>query len=223
MKIDVLTLFPEIFTGPLDVSIIKRAREKGLLDIQIHNLRDFSKEKHKKVDDYPYGGGPGMLIKPDVICEAIESLPKGYVIYLSPQGRVLNQKLVCELAKKERIILLCGHYEGIDERAKGSIDLELSIGDYITTGGEIPSLVVIDVITRLIPGVLGNPESLRDESFSDGYLEGPQYTRPYEFRGMRPPEILLSGNHKKIEIWKREQALKKTKKTRADMLKNDKD
>lgn len=223
MKIDILTLFPEIFTGPFDVSIIRRAREKGLLDIQIHNLRDFSKEKHKKVDDYPYGGGPGMLIKPDVICEAIESLPKGYVIYLSPQGRVLNQNLVCELAKKERIILLCGHYEGIDERAKGSIDLELSIGDYITTGGEIPSLVVIDVITRLIPDVLGNPESLRDESFSDGYLEGPQYTRPYEFRGMKPPEILLSGNHKKIEIWKREQALEKTKKTRADLLKNGKD
>lgn len=221
MKIDVLTLFPEIFTGPLDVSIIRRAREKGLLDIQIHNLRDFSKEKHKKVDDYPYGGGPGMVIKPDVICEAIASLPDGYVIYLSPQGKVLNQNLACELAKKERIIFLCGHYEGIDERAKGYIDLEVSIGDYITTGGEIPCLVVIDVIARLIPGVLGNPESLKDESFSGGYLEGPQYTRPYEFRGEKVPDILLSGHHKKIEIWRKEQALEKTRKLRADLLKNE--
>lgn len=220
MKIDILTLFPEIFEGPLNVSIIKRAREKGLVDIQVHNLRDFSNNKHKRVDDYPYGGGPGMLIKPDVIYNAIKSQDKGYVIYLSPQGSLLNQKLACELAKKERIIFLCGHYEGIDERAKAYIDFELSIGDYITTGGEIPCLVAIDVITRLIPGVLGNPRSLEDESFSSGYLEAPQYTRPYEFMGMKVPEILLSGNHKKIEMWRKEQAIAKTFKKRPDLLKN---
>jgi len=218
LKIDVLTLFPEIFKGPLDVSILKRALEKGLLDIQIHNLRDFSKTKHKKVDDYPYGGGPGMLIKVDVIVRAIEALEKGYVIYLSPQGIVLNQALAYELSKKEHIIFLCGHYEGIDERAKKWIDLEISIGDYITTGGEIPCLVVIDVILRLIPNVLGNPESVRDESFRNGLLEAPQYTRPYEFRGMKVPDVLLSGDHKKIEIWRKNMALKKTIAARPDLL-----
>lgn len=221
MKIDILTLFPEIFEGPFNASIIKRAREKGLVDIYVHNLRDFSKERSKKVDDYPYGGGPGMLIKPDVIYNAITSQGEGYVLYLSPQGRVLNQALAYELAKKERIIFLCGHYEGIDERAKRYINLELSIGDYITTGGEIPCLVVIDVITRLIPGVLGNPKSKEEESFSNGYLEGAQYTRPYEFRGMKVPDVLLSGHHKKIEVWKKEQAKEKTLKTRPELLKNE--
>lgn len=218
MKVDVLTLFPEIFEGAINVSIIARARKKGLFDIQIHNLRDFSKGKHKKVDDYPYGGGAGMLIKPDVIYEAITSLSKGYVIYLSPQGKLLKQDLAWELAKKEHIVFLCGHYEGIDERAKRHIDLELSIGDYITTGGEIPCLVVIDVITRLIPSVLGNPKSLNEESFVDGYLEAPQYTRPYEFRGMKVPDILLSGNHKEIEIWRKKEAIAKTLKIRPDLL-----
>lgn len=222
MRIDIITLFPEIFEGPLNASIIGRARKKGLLDIRIKNLRDFSKEKHKKVDDYPYGGGPGMLIKPDVIFSAIKAQEKGYVIYLNPQGVVLNQALACELAKKEHIIFLCGHYEGIDERTKKLISLELSIGDYITTGGEIPSIVAIDVITRLVPGVLGNPESLRDESFSNGYLEGPQYTRPYEYEGMRVPDILLSGDHKKIEIWKKEKSEEKTMELRPDLLKNGK-
>ncbi len=222
MKIDIITLFPEIFEVPLEVSIIGRARKKGLLDIRIQNLRDFSKAKCKKVDDYPYGGGVGMIIKPEVIFSAIKAQEKGYVIYLSPQGRVLNQALACELAKKEHIIFLCGHYEGIDERTKKLIDMELSIGDYITTGGEIPSLVAIDVISRFVPGVLGNPESLRDESFSSGYLEEPQYTRPYEYEGMKVPDILLSGNHKKIEIWKKEKAIEKTMELRPDLLKNDK-
>lgn len=221
MKIDVLTLFPEIFEGPLNASIIGRARKKGLVDIYIHNLRDFSKDKHKKVDDYPYGGGPGMLIKPDVIYNAIKSQGEGYVVYLNPQAMILNQATAYELAKKERIIFLCGHYEGIDERAKRYLDLELSIGDYITTGGEIPCLVVIDVITRLIPGVLGNPKSKDDESFSSGYLEGPQYTRPYEFMGMKVPDVLLSGNHKRIELWKIKEAKEKTLKMRPELLKNE--
>ncbi|MEW6006974.1 MAG: tRNA (guanosine(37)-N1)-methyltransferase TrmD [bacterium] len=221
MRIDVLTLFPEICKGPLDVSIIKRAREKGILDIQIHNLRDFSENRHKKVDDYPYGGGPGMVIKPDVLFRAIEAQGKGYVIYLSPQGIVLNQALAYELAKKGQIIFLCGHYEGIDERVKTMIDLELSIGDYITTGGEIPCLVAIDVIARFIPGVLGNPESLKDESFASSYLEAPQYTRPYEFRGMRVPDILLSGDHKKIEEWRKEKAKELTRERRPDLLNED--
>ncbi|MEW6679459.1 MAG: tRNA (guanosine(37)-N1)-methyltransferase TrmD [bacterium] len=221
MRIDVLTLFPEIFKGPLDVSIIKRAREKGILDIQIHNLRDFSENKHKKVDDYPYGGGPGMVIKPDVLFRAIEAQGKGYVIYLSPQGIVLNQGLAYELAKKGQIIFLCGHYEGIDERVKTMLDLELSIGDYITTGGEIPCLVAIDVIARFIPGVLGNPESLKDESFASSSLESPQYTRPYEFRGMRVPDILLSGDHKKIEEWRKEKAKELTRERRPDLLNED--
>ncbi|MEW6102267.1 MAG: tRNA (guanosine(37)-N1)-methyltransferase TrmD [bacterium] len=221
MRIDVLTLFPEIFKGPLDVSIIRRAREKGILDIHIHNVRDFSENSHKKVDDYPYGGGPGMVIKPDVLFRAIEAQEKGYVIYLSPQGKVLNQALAKELAEKEHIIFLCGHYEGIDERVKTMIDLELSIGDYITTGGEIPSLVAIDVIGRFIPGVLGNPESLKDESFTSFYLEGPQYTRPYEFRGMKVPDILLSGDHKKIEEWRRKKREELTREKRPDLLNED--
>jgi len=219
LRIDIITLFPEIFEQILNVSITGRARKKGLLYINIYNLRDFSENKHKKVDDYPYGGGPGMVVRPDVVFRAVESIKGGYVIYMSPQGVVLNQKLAEELAKKEHIIFICGHYEGIDQRIIDTIvDLELSIGDYITTGGEIPSLVAIDVIARLVPGVLGNPESLKNESFISSVLEAPQYTRPYDFRGMKPPDVLLSGNHKKIEEFRINEALKRTRIRRPDLL-----
>jgi tRNA (guanine37-N1)-methyltransferase len=219
LDIDIITLFPEIFEGPLSASLIGRARESGLLNVRIHNLRDFVRDKHKKVDDYPYGGGCGMVIKPEPIFSAVESLAPGLVVYLTPQGRLLTQGLAEEISKKGHIIFICGRYEGIDERViEALVDLELSVGDYVATGGEIPCLLTIDVIARLIPGVLGNVESAKDESFSKGLLEGPQYTRPKEFRGMRVPEILLSGDHKKIAEWRMKKAIEKTKRIRPDLL-----
>ncbi len=223
MKIDVITLFPEVFKSPLDLGIISRAQKCGLLEINLHNLYDFSENKHKKVDDYPYGGGPGMVIRPEPLHYATKSLSPGYIIYLTPQGSLLTQDLAKGLAEKEHLIFICGHYEGIDERViERLVDLELSVGNFVAAGGEIPCLLVIDVVARLIPGVLGNPESTQIESFSDGYLEGPQYTRPREFEGMNVPEILLSGNHKKIKEWRREKALEKTKKNRPDLIRKEK-
>ncbi|MFH0775709.1 MAG: tRNA (guanosine(37)-N1)-methyltransferase TrmD [bacterium] len=219
MKIDVITLFPEAIKNPLDFSIISRAKKQGLLEINLHNLYDFAENKHKKVDDYPYGGGPGMVIRPEPLHLAIKSLSPGYIIYLTPQGSLLTQDLAKGLAEKEHLIFICGHYEGIDERViERFVDLELSVGDFVATGGDIPCLLVIDVVARLIPGVLGNPESIEIESFSDGYLEGPQYTRPSEFEGIKVPEILLSGNHKKIKEWRKEKALEKTRKNRPDLI-----
>lgn len=221
MKIDVLTLFPAMFAGPLDESIVKRAREAGLLDLKIHQLRDYTHDRHKTVDDRPFGGGPGMLLKPEPIFEAVESLrrEKTRVILLSPDGRKFNQALAQELARQEDLLFVTGHYEGFDERVRATLaDDELSIGDYVLTNGALPVMVVIDALTRLIPGVLGDDESSQDESFSHGLLEYPQYTRPAEFRGMKVPDVLVSGHHAEIEKWRREQAKSRTKERRPDLM-----
>lgn len=222
MKIDVLTLFPAMFAGPLDESIIKRARTKGLLELAVHDLRGWTHDRHRTVDDRPFGGGSGMLMKPEPIFEAVESLRREAtkVILLSPSGRKLDQKIVRELAQEKDLLLVTGHYEGFDERVREALaDDELSIGDYILTNGGLPAMVLIDAVTRLLPGVLGDDESSRDESFSQGLLEYPQYTRPAEFRGMKTPEVLVSGNHAQIEKWRREQATLRTKERRPDLLK----
>ena len=202
MKIDVLTLFPAMFAGPLDESIVKRARDAGLLDLKIHNLRDWTHDRHKTVDDRPFGGGPGMLLKPEPLFEAIENLKreKTRVILLSPAGRQFNQAIAHELAQQEDLLLVTGHYEGFDGRVQEKLaDDELSIGDYVLTNGALPAMVVIDAVTRLLPGALGDDESSHDESFSHGLLEYPQYTRPAEFRGMKVPDVLVSGHHAEIE------------------------
>lgn len=221
MKFDVLTLFPQMFET-LKESIIGKAIEKELIDINLINIRDFSKDKHKKVDDTPYGGGAGMVIRPDVVYDAYDSIKdkeNAKVIYLSPQGNVLNQRKVENLSKEEHIILLCGHYEGIDQRVIDEIvDEEISIGDYVLTGGEIPAMVLIDSVSRYIDGVL-NESSIEEESFSKGILEYPHYTRPEEFRGIKVPEILKSGHHGNIKKWRKEQAIKITGKKRPDLLK----
>jgi len=222
MKIDVLTLFPAMFAGPLDESIIQRARKAGLLDLKIHNLRDWTHDRHKTVDDRPFGGGPGMLLKPEPLFEAIESLKRETtrVILLSPSGRQFNQAIARELAEQKDLLLVTGHYEGFDGRVREALaDDELSIGDYVLTNGALPAMVVIDSVTRLLPGVLGDDESSRDESFSHGLLEYPQYTRPAEFRGLKVPDVLVSGHHAEIEKWRREQAKQRTKVKRPDLLK----
>lgn len=220
MKFDVLTLFPEMFE-PIKQSILGKAIENEKIKLKLVNIRDFSKDKHKKVDDTPYGGGAGMVMKPDVVYDAYKSVyeENAKVIYLSPQGKTLNQKKVEELSKEKHLILLCGHYEGIDQRVIDKIvDEEISIGDYVLTGGEIPAMVLIDTVSRYIDGVL-NQESIKEESFSEGLLEYPQYTRPEVFEGEKVPEILLSGHHENIEKWRKEQALKITKQKRPDLLK----
>src|SRR5208282_5745785 len=221
MKIDVLTLFPAMFAGPLDESIVKRAREAGLLDLHIHNLREWAHDRHKTVDDRPFGGGPGMLLKPEPIFEAVEALAgnDARVILLSPSGRSFNQGIARELAQVERLLLVSGHYEGFDERVREQLaDDELSIGDYVLTNGALPVMVIIDAVTRLLPGVLGDEGSARDDSFSQGLLEYPQYTRPADFRGMKVPEVLLSGNHAEIARWRAEQARLRTQERRPDLL-----
>ncbi len=221
MKFDVLTLFPEMFKS-LDESIIGRAKEKELIEINLINIRDFSKDKHKKVDDTPYGGGAGMVMMPDVVYDAYKSVKdeSAKVIYMSPQGKKLNQKKVEELAKEEHLIILCGHYEGIDQRVIDKIvDEEISIGDYVLTGGELPAMVLIDSVSRYSEGVIAE-ESREEESFSNGLLEYPQYTRPEVFEGIRVPEVLLSGHHANIEKWRKEKALETTKKKRPDLLRN---
>jgi tRNA (guanine37-N1)-methyltransferase len=221
MKIDVLTLFPEMFAGPLDESIVKRARAAGLLDLSIHNLREYTHDRHRTVDDKPFGGGPGMLLKPEPIFEAVERLAHGEtrVILLSPSGRRFDQALARELAPEKHLLLICGNYEGFDERVREALaDDDLSIGDYVLTNGALPAMVIIDAVTRLLPGVLGDDESSRDESFSHGWLEYPQYTRPAEFRGMKVPEVLLSGNHAEIARWRSEQARSRTEEQRPDLL-----
>ena len=223
MKFDVLTLFPEMFES-LNQSIIGKGKEKGLIDINLVNIRDFSKNKHKQVDDTPYGGGAGMVMKADVVYDAYKSLniTKAKVIYMSPQGKVLNQKKVQSLAKEEHIILLCGHYEGIDQRVLDEIvDEEISIGDYVLTGGEIPAMVLIDSVSRYVDGVI-KKESTKEESFSNGLLEYPQYTRPETFLNSKVPEVLLSGNHQNIEKWRRQKSLENTYKKRPELLKNKK-
>ena len=221
MKFDVLTLFPEMFE-PLRQSIIGKATEKKRIDLNFINIRDFSKDKHKKVDDTPYGGGAGMVMRPDVVYEAFQSVKeeKAKVIYMSPQGKTLNQQMIEDLSKESHLIILCGHYEGIDQRVLDEIvEEEISIGDYVLTGGEIPAMVVIDGVSRYVEGVL-KQDSIQEESFSNGLLEYPQYTRPEIFNGKAVPEILLSGHHQNIEKWRKERSLEMTKKKRPDLLDN---
>ncbi len=236
MTIDIITIFPEVFKPYISESILKIAREKGKLEVRLHNLRDYTLDKHRKVDDRPFGGGPGMVMTAEPIFRAVEKI-RGMsanalrrakdegrrttkTILLCPQGKVLDQKLALKLSKLKRLILICGRYEGVDERVRARLaDEEISIGDYVLTGGELPAMVLVDVLTRLIPGVLGHADSVREESFSEGLLEYPQYSRPADFKGMKVPQVLLSGNHKKIEEWRKEQALKITKKKRPDLLK----
>ena len=222
MQFDVLTLFPEMFE-PIKQSILGKAIEKEKIKLKLVNIRDFSKDKHKKVDDTPYGGGAGMVMKPDVVYDAYKSVyeENAKVIYLSPQGKTLNQKKVEELSKEKHLILLCGHYEGIDQRVIDKIvDEEISIGDYVLTGGELPAMVLIDTVSRYVNGVL-NQESIKEESFSQMLLEYPQYTRPEVFEGEKIPEVLLSGHHENIEKWRKEQAIKTTKQKRPDLLKKE--
>jgi tRNA (guanine37-N1)-methyltransferase len=221
LKIDVLTLFPEMFTGPIDVSIVQRARKNGLLELRVHNLRDYTHDNYKTVDDRPFGGGPGMVLKPEPLFEAVEALAgeKTRVILLSPAGRTFRQDVALELSKQEELLFICGAYEGVDERVREAlVDDELSIGDYVLTNGALPAMVVIDAVTRLLPGALGDDQSPMDESFSHGLLEYPHYTRPAEFRDMKAPPILLSGNHAEIEKWRREQARLRTQARRPDLL-----
>lgn len=221
MQFDVLTLFPEMFSI-LDESIIGRAKKNKQIDINLVNIRDFSENKHNKVDDTPYGGGAGMVMMPDVVYRAYNSLENkenAKVIYMSPQGKKLNQEKVKELSKENHLIILCGHYEGIDQRVLDKIvDEEISIGDYVLTGGELPAMVLIDSVSRYVEGVL-NKESIKEESFSENLLEYPQYTRPEVFEGEKVPEVLLSGNHKEIDKWRKEKSLEITKKKRPDLLK----
>lgn len=221
MKIDVLTLFPEMFKGPLDVSMVQRAREAGQLELRITDLRDYTHDRHKTVDDRPFGGGPGMVLKCEPIFEAVENLAneKTRVILMTPGGRSFNQALARELSQQEHMLFICGSYEGVDERVhEALVDDEISIGDYVLTNGGLPAMVVIEAVTRLLPGVLGDEQSACDESFSHGLLEYPHYTRPAEFRGMKVPEILLSGHHAEIEKWRAEQARKRTAERRPDLL-----
>jgi tRNA (guanine37-N1)-methyltransferase len=228
MRIDILTLFPKMFEGPFSESIIKRAIVKKLLNINLHDIRDYTKDKHKTVDDQPYGGGAGMVMRVDVIDRALRDIKpktknlKSKTILLTAQGKVFNQKTAQRFPKLDNMILICGHYEGFDERIRKLVDEEISIGDYILTGGELPAMVLVDAIGRLIPGVLGKKESLKEESFSmqiKNYLEYPQYTRPEIYNGMKVPKILLSGNHQKIAEWRKDQAIKRTKRRRPDLLK----
>ncbi|MGI6038465.1 MAG: tRNA (guanosine(37)-N1)-methyltransferase TrmD [Limnochordia bacterium] len=224
MRIDILTLFPEMFTGPFDQSIMQRAREKGLLELFIWNIRDFTTDRHRVVDDTPYGGGPGMVLKPEPIFAAVETVSQGHrepgrIILLSPQGKPFNQKVATNLAQEKRLILLCGHYEGFDERIRQGLTLEeISIGDYVLTGGELPAMVLVDAVVRLIPGVLGESRSHMEDSFSEGLLEHPHYTKPRLFRGMEVPEVLLSGHHEKIARWRRKEALRRTWLRRPELL-----
>ena len=219
MKIDILTLFPEFFESPLKTSIINRAQTQRLVEINLHNIRDFTHNKHHTVDDTPYGGGPGMVLKPEPVFEAVESLKPGLVILLTPQGKVFNQEVAKSLFTQTHLIFICGHYEGVDERIISElVDVEISIGDYILTGGEIPCLVVLDTIVRLIPCVLGNPESLESDSLAHQILAHPQYTKPQNFRGQMVPDVLVSGNHEKIRLWRKKQALAKTLIKRPDLF-----
>jgi tRNA (guanine37-N1)-methyltransferase len=227
MRFDVLTLFPEMFPGYLGQSLLKLAIENGLLEVRLHNLRDWAKGKHKQVDDRPYGGGPGMVLMVEPVVEAVEALQaegderSGTLVMLTPQGRRLNQEIVEELSQEPRLILLCGRYEGFDDRIRQILHPdEISIGDFVLGGGEVAAMVVIDAVIRLIPGVLGHEESNKQDSFSTDrrLLEGPQFTRPREYRGLKVPDILLTGNHEAIARWRHEESLKQTQERRADLL-----
>ena len=222
MKIDILTLFPKMFSGPFDESIVKRAQDKGLLDIQIHDLRDYGEGERRSVDDRPYGGGVGMILRIDIIDSALRKLrnKESRVVLLDAGGEKFTQKKAVELSKVEHLILIAGHYEGVDARVhEHLVDEIISIGDYVLTGGEIPAMVIADAVTRLIPGVLPKPGAIELESFSEeNLLEFPQYTRPEKYRSWKVPEVLLSGNHKEIEKWRKQESLKRTKKVRSDLI-----
>jgi len=226
MRIDVLTLFPEMFESPLNYSILKRAQDAGIVKIVFTNIRDFATDKYKKVDDKPYGGGPGMVMMPGPVFDTVEHVQKldpekPRIIILTPQGQPFTQAKARELSKENRLILISGRYEGFDERIRIGLDAEqISIGDYVLSGGELAAMVIIDAVVRLLAGALGDEESSKDESFSQNLLEYPQYTRPEDFRGMKVPEILLSGDHAKIAQWRRQQALERTRKNRPDLLKD---
>ena len=227
MRIDILTLFPGMFAGPFQESIIKRAQEKRLLEICLHDIRDWTTDKHRTVDDTPYGGGPGMVMRVDVVHRALEAVVAGGSpkkrgvrrILLSPQGRVFDQKVAREYAKLRRLVFVCGHYEGIDQRICEYVDEELSLGDYVLTGGELAAMVVTDAVTRLIPGVVGTYESVEKESFTENIFDYPQYTRPREYQGREVPAVLLSGHQKNIDTWRRQQAEELTCRRRPDLLK----
>ena len=223
MRFDIVTIFPEYFESPLSVGALRKARERGLIEINLVNLRDFALDKHRMVDDRPFGGGEGMVFKPEPLYRAISHLRtqgNPFVVYLSPQGRLLNQEIVKELHEKGHLVLICGRYEGIDERIREHfIDDEISIGDYVVFGGEVAALVVIEAVSRLVPGVVGKRDSVEKESFSQGLLKYPQYTRPREFMGLKVPEVLLSGDHAAIEAWRRKKSLEVTLKRRPDLLK----
>ncbi|MDD5101473.1 MAG: tRNA (guanosine(37)-N1)-methyltransferase TrmD [Endomicrobiaceae bacterium] len=232
MRIDILTIFPEMFKGPLTCSLLAKAREKKILNISYSDIRSFTKDKHNMVDDRPFGGGPGMVMKPEPIYLALKSLgvkkknclykkplKKPYVIYMSPQGQTLNTQKVKKLSQYEHLVLLCGHYEGIDERVMSWIDEEISIGDYVLTGGEIPAMVLIDSVARMLSGVVQDKSSVEQDSFYNGMLDYPHYTRPAKFRNMEVPDVLLSGNHLEIEKWRKQQSYDRTKSRRPDLLK----
>lgn len=223
MIVDVITIFPGMFEGPMNESMIGLAQDKGALELRVHDLRQWAFDRHRTTDDYPYGGGPGMVMKPEPIGEALDAVrplseAEPLVVFMTPAGRKFDQQTAHQLATRERLVLVCGRYEGFDERAVSLGDMELSVGDYVLTGGELPAMVVIDAVTRLLPGVLGDAESPVDESFAEGLLEYPQYTRPASYRGMDVPAVLTSGNHAKIAAWRREQAIVKTARTRPDLL-----
>jgi tRNA (guanine37-N1)-methyltransferase len=225
MRIDILTLFPEVCRAPLNASMMKRAQESGALDLRIHNLRDWTTDKHHVVDDAPFGGGQGMVMKPEPIFAAVEDLQskienrKSKIILMSPTGRRFDQQIATEFSRESHLIIICGHYEGVDHRViEHLVDDEISIGDYVLTNGAIAAVVFVDAVARLLPGVLGHEQSAADDSFNGGLLEGPQYTRPSEFRGWKVPDVLLSGNHAQIAAWRKEQAVRRTEKNRPDLL-----
>lgn len=223
MKIDVVTIFPDMFEGPMSASMIGLSRERGILDFTAHDLRDWTTDRHRTTDDYPYGGGPGMVMKPEPVLAALDELrgrvgSDTVVAFMTPAGRRFDQSVARDLSTREHIVFVCGRYEGFDQRCVEEGDLELSIGDYVLTGGELPAMVVIDAVVRLLPGVLGDCESSVDESFSEGLLEYPQYTRPAEFRGKSVPDVLLSGDHARIARWRREQSLRRTARVRPDLF-----
>lgn len=223
IRFDVLSIFPEMLVSPLSFSLLKKAQEKGLLEVFLHDIRDWAENKHKMTDDAPYGSGCGMVMKVEPVEKALMAIKnpekETLVVLMTPQGKTLNQEIAQELARKEQVIIICGRYEGVDERIREHLtDREISIGDYILTGGELSALVLIDAVSRFIPGVLGNSESMLSESFSHGFLEYPQYTRPAEYKGWKVPEVLVSGNHAEIERWRRYESLKRTYKRRPDLL-----
>ena len=224
MRIDILSIFPAMFRGPFEESIVKRAVEKGLVDIHIHDIRQWASDRHRTVDDYPHGGGPGMVMKPEPLFAAVEAVleqapERGPIVLLTPQGRLFRQQMAGEFAREQRLVLICGHYEGVDARVQEHLATdEISIGDYVLSGGELPAMVVVDAVVREIPGVLGAPDASVEESFTQGLLEYPQYTRPADFRGLTVPDVLLSGNHREIARWRRRESLLRTARRRPDLL-----